>query len=96
MALPAEIICQSSKQSYYCAAIVYPRSWKYPDQAAFRTYSDQAGRFAFGCSTAARYDIRISQRGYSRAETKQLLIPRENGVSIIATVLQSHQIVVCQ
>jgi hypothetical protein len=60
------------------------------------TDSDEAGRFIFQTLSAGRYNLQISPRGFWPEEVKDLLIPRENGVYVEATVLRRGRIVACQ
>lgn len=43
-----------------------------------------------------RYNLQISPRGFWPEQVKDLLIPRENGVHVEATVLRRGRIVACQ
>jgi hypothetical protein len=63
---------------------------------AFRSNSDKTGRFEFNDVPASHYDLRILRQGYSPAELKQLLIPRETGVSVDFPLLKEGQIAVCE
>jgi carbon monoxide dehydrogenase subunit G len=66
------------------------------NRTVIETKSDRAGRFTIRDLPAGSYDIRIRPKGYLPLEIKQILLPRENGVLIEATVLPSDHILVCQ
>jgi hypothetical protein len=63
---------------------------------AFRSNSDKTGRFEFSDVPASHYDLRIMRQGYLPAELKQLLIPRETGVSVDFPILKEGQIAICE
>jgi len=47
-----------------------------------RALADEGGRFRFENLAAGRYDLRVSRHGYFPAELKELLVPKENRVTV--------------
>ena len=66
-------------------------------QITSRTRSDDHGRFQFESLAAGRYNLRISLHGYLLPEPKQLLVPRENNVSVDTSLVRDDKkLIVCQ
>lgn len=63
----------------------------------FRSRSNDHGRFQFESLRAGRYNLRISLDGYVPPETKQLLVPRENRISVDVSMARSgKKLIVCE
>jgi carboxypeptidase family protein len=61
------------------------------------TRSDDHGRFHFESLAAGRYNLRISLDGYLLRETEQLLVPRENNVTVdVSMDRDDKKLIVCQ
>jgi 5-hydroxyisourate hydrolase-like protein (transthyretin family) len=58
--------------------------------------SDKKGRFTVQNLAAGYYDVRISYPRYWPEDIKDLLMPRENVVSVDVTILQRDRIFICQ
>jgi hypothetical protein len=66
-------------------------------QITSRTRSDDHGRFQFESLAAGRYNLRISVHGYLLPEPKQLLVPRENNVTVDTSLVRDDKkLIVCQ
>jgi hypothetical protein len=63
---------------------------------AFRSNSGRTGGFEFNHVPPNHYDLRIRRPGYLPAELKQLLIPRETGLSIDFPVLKEGEMAICE
>jgi hypothetical protein len=61
----------------------------------FRTTSDKDGKYVFKDVPAARYELRISRRGYA-PDVRQLMVPRSNDVFVQTTILGGNKLVICQ
>lgn len=63
----------------------------------FRTVANDRGRFRFEKLVPGRYDLRVSRHGYLPGESKQLLVPHENSVTIdIPLIRDDKKLIVCQ
>ncbi len=66
-------------------------------QMTYRTRSDDHGRFQFESLAAGRYSLRISLHGYLLPERKQVLVPRENNVTVDTSLVRDDKkLIVCQ
>ena len=63
---------------------------------AFASSSGRTGSFEFNNVPAGYYTFRITRRGYWQEEIKELLLARENSVSIDSTLLKRNRIIVYQ
>lgn len=64
---------------------------------AFHTRLDDRGRFQFESLAAGRYKLRISLHGYLFRDTEQILVPREDNVTMdVSMVRQDKPVIVCQ
>ena len=64
-------------------------------EPAAQSYSDAEGRFRFDNLLPGLYDLRIAKAGYRPVNIKRLLKPRENGLTIHATILQKNKVLLC-
>jgi protocatechuate 3,4-dioxygenase beta subunit len=65
-------------------------------KAAFESHSDASGRFKFENLPPGPYDLRIVKAGYRPVNIKHLIKPKENGLTIHATILEQNKMVACQ
>jgi 5-hydroxyisourate hydrolase-like protein (transthyretin family) len=62
---------------------------------ALECRSDKLGYFALDAAPGY-YRLRISEPGYENVEVKSLLLPNENSVIVLATLLERSNVIVCQ